>query len=292
MKKQLLFSTALTFFFLNTFAQSERCGTMENLKLMLAKDPALRIKLDEIEKQTQELIKKRRTDTQNYNPYKETANQQTNNTQGVLSLCGYDNTSFTVIPAPTTLNQTVSPSPNCTYGGEYVRVTNIVAGRTYRISLCGANNFDTQLTVYPQGGGPAVAHNDDWCGSQSEIYFTPMSNGNYDLLVDAYNCTSNTLCATMAVVLVNIPRPKITIPVVVHVIHFGEPIGTGRNISIAQINSQIAVLNSDFRRLNADINSVPAAFKGASADPLVEFCLAQQDEFGNPTTGIEQIRTT
>ena len=48
------------------------------------------------------------------------------------------------------------------------------------------------------------------------------------------------------------PNGIITIPVVVHVLHRGEPVGTGRNISDAQIQSQIDVLNEDFRRLNAD----------------------------------------
>ena len=38
------------------------------------------------------------------------------------------------------------------------------------------------------------------------------------------------------------------IPVVVHVIHSGEPIGEGYNISEEQIVSQIRVLNEDFRR--------------------------------------------
>ena len=44
----------------------------------------------------------------------------------------------------------------------------------------------------------------------------------------------------------------IVIPVVVHVLHRGEAVGSGRNISLAQIQSQIEVLNEDFRRLNAD----------------------------------------
>lgn len=36
------------------------------------------------------------------------------------------------------------------------------------------------------------------------------------------------------------------IPVVVHVIHNGEAVGTGSNISYAAIQSQIDVLNEDF----------------------------------------------
>ena len=44
----------------------------------------------------------------------------------------------------------------------------------------------------------------------------------------------------------------ITIPVVVHILHRGEAIGTVRNLSEAQIQSQIDVLNEDFRRLNSN----------------------------------------
>lgn len=47
------------------------------------------------------------------------------------------------------------------------------------------------------------------------------------------------------------------IPVVVHVIHNGEPLGTGTNISDEQILSQIDVINKDFNRLNADAISTP-----------------------------------
>jgi hypothetical protein len=40
----------------------------------------------------------------------------------------------------------------------------------------------------------------------------------------------------------------ITIPVIVHVIHNGESIGSGSNITAAQVRSQIVVLNEDFRK--------------------------------------------
>lgn len=292
MNTRLLYLAVLTFFFLNTFSQNEQCATMKNLQNMFDKDPALKLKIDELERQTQLYVESKRVGLVNYNPYKEPSYQKTNNTQGITSLCGYNNTSFTVIAAPTTLNQKVSPNPNCTYGGEYVTVNGLIGGRTYKISTCGLNNFDTQLTIYTQGGGTAVAHNDDWCGAQSEIYFTPINNGNYDILVDAFNCANNSICANLEVELWYIPRQIITIPVVVHVVHFGEAIGIGRNISDAQINSQIAALNEDYRRLNFDINTVPAAFRGASSDALIEFCLAKQDEFGNPTTGIKRYLGT
>lgn len=89
------------------------------------------------------------------------------------------------------------------------------------------------------------------------------------------------------------PNGTITIPVVVHVIHSpGEAIGTGRNISVAQIESQIDVLNEDFRRLNADRFSTPAAFTGVAADPNIEFRLACMDADGNPTTGITRTASS
>ena len=59
------------------------------------------------------------------------------------------------------------------------------------------------------------------------------------------------------------------VPVVVHVIHLGEAIGTGTNISDAQINSSIDALNRDFRKLPDDGN----IGQGAGVDTKIQFCL-------------------
>jgi hypothetical protein len=83
----------------------------------------------------------------------------------------------------------------------------------------------------------------------------------------------------------------ITVPVVVHVLHTGQPVGTGRNISVAQIQSQIDVLNEDFRRLNADASNTPLAFQGVASDPEIEFVLACVDPNGNPSNGIVRVQT-
>ena len=40
-----------------------------------------------------------------------------------------------------------------------------------------------------------------------------------------------------------------TIPIIFHIIHNGEAVGTGRNIAKAFIDSQIVQLNNDFRRI-------------------------------------------
>jgi hypothetical protein len=51
----------------------------------------------------------------------------------------------------------------------------------------------------------------------------------------------------------------IIIPVVFHVIHKGEPIGTGLNISDEVLQKQIDILNEDLRRLNSDRTNTPGS---------------------------------
>ena len=78
----------------------------------------------------------------------------------------------------------------------------------------------------------------------------------------------------------------ITIPVVVHVIHNGQEIGTAPNITDAQILSQIKVLNEDYRKMlgTPGYNTNPVG-----ADIQIQFALALQDPNGNPTNGIDRI---
>jgi hypothetical protein len=83
-----------------------------------------------------------------------------------------------------------------------------------------------------------------------------------------------------------------TVPVVVHVIHYGEALGTGRNIPDAQILSQIDVLNKDYQRLNADASQTPGEFQPVAASFNVQFVLAKQDPEGLATTGINRVKGT
>lgn len=82
------------------------------------------------------------------------------------------------------------------------------------------------------------------------------------------------------------------IPVVVHVIHNGEPVGTGTNISDAQILSQISVLNKDYNRLNTDASLTPAEFLPVAGSLDIEFVLARQDPIGAPSNGIVRVQGT
>lgn len=72
------------------------------------------------------------------------------------------------------------------------------------------------------------------------------------------------------------------IPVIVHVVHNGESIGTGSNINAAQVYSQIEVINEDFRKLNTDLNQTRAVFLNLAGDAEIEFVLATEDPNGNP----------
>lgn len=74
------------------------------------------------------------------------------------------------------------------------------------------------------------------------------------------------------------PNVVYTIPVVVHVIHLGEPIGTGTNISDAQITDAIENLNSRWRNDNAN-----------GVDIQIQFCLASRDPNGYATSGINRV---
>lgn len=74
-----------------------------------------------------------------------------------------------------------------------------------------------------------------------------------------------------------------TISCVVHVIWLSQ----NQNISDKIIHDGIAVLNEDFRKLN-NLENVRNEFIDLVADAEIEFCLANVDPEGNPTTGIKQ----
>ncbi len=78
----------------------------------------------------------------------------------------------------------------------------------------------------------------------------------------------------------------VVLPVVVHVVHDGEPIGSGTNLSMARIESQLRVLNEDFRRIpgTRGFNTHPDG-----GDARIEFQLASTGPDGSPTNGVVRV---
>ena len=78
------------------------------------------------------------------------------------------------------------------------------------------------------------------------------------------------------------------IPLVVHMVYSS----TADSVGDAQIFSQIQILNDDYTRNNADTVNTPGPFKSVAGAPMVQYCWAQRDPNGNPTTGIERRKSS
>ncbi|MEM5567017.1 HYR domain-containing protein, partial [Psychroserpens sp. AS72] len=138
--------------------------------------------------------------------------------------CPDDNIQFdTSTPNCTGAPETLT---TCIYGGEY-RAVNVIAGNTYTFETCGDTNFDTQLTVYGAGGN-VLGYNDDFCGLQSSVTFVAGVSEQVRVLINEYNCVSNSSCMT----LISTCTPPICIP----------PTATGVEICAGE-NSQALTTN-------------------------------------------------
>lgn len=80
------------------------------------------------------------------------------------------------------------------------------------------------------------------------------------------------------------------IPVVIHIIHNGDAVGSGENISYNQAVSQITVMNNDYRRLTGTPGGANST--GLAVDCEINFCLAQTDPSGNLTSGVVRHNIT
>jgi len=70
------------------------------------------------------------------------------------------------------------------------------------------------------------------------------------------------------------------IPVVVHIMHVGEPIGTGYNITDQQVKDGLNYINQRYRKIAGGLGD------GNGVDIGLEFALAVRDTNGNCTNGI------
>lgn len=85
----------------------------------------------------------------------------------------------------------------------------------------------------------------------------------------------------------------LTLPIVFHVVHLGESIGEGTNISDEQIISCVENLNHRFRGNIESLSNLTDEYDedelSLVIDSKIEFCLAVRDPDGNPTNGINRV---
>ncbi len=72
----------------------------------------------------------------------------------------------------------------------------------------------------------------------------------------------------------------VTLPIVFHIMHTGQAIGEGANITDDQVVEVLAQANQMFRKVPGSVGD------GDGVDTKIDFCLAQRDPEGNPTTGV------
>jgi hypothetical protein len=83
------------------------------------------------------------------------------------------------------------------------------------------------------------------------------------------------------------------IPIIFHIIHTGQAVGTGYNLSLTQITSQITRLNADYRKLNTDFSTYvkQTSFISSSIDVEINFCAAKVGPTGTvlAEAGVDRI---
>jgi hypothetical protein len=122
---------------------------------------------------------------------------------GALAQCLNNNTlTGTAVSLPCPGTVTVP----CVQGGQYALV-NVTTGNIYTFSTCTSTAFDTEISVYNNGGGPNLAYNDDGCGLQSSVTWTSTITGQVRVLVDQFPCAANAICIPLTVACAAPPPP-------------------------------------------------------------------------------------
>jgi gliding motility-associated-like protein len=200
--------------------------------------------------------------------------------------CPYDNTfsGFDLTPA-TDPGDTMNW---CVNVGTYT-TTNVTAGNYYIFTTCGSW-FDTELTLYTQGGGTVLGYNNDACGQQSTITWQATFTGTVELMLDEFPCNNLTGNCAQITVLCDSVLPVVAgdcvdaVDICTNLGFSVMPNGFGNvdemngnlnNISNPQINPASANMGC---LLSGELNSTWMVVNIASAGTL-EF------SFGTPPTG-------
>lgn len=180
-----------------------------------------------------------------------------------------------------------------------------VAGKPYAVGALNSATTGSEKTVAGPDGAPIVRYPNRGCGTGVPDLAWEMQ---FQKQIQEY-LAANTMSNG------KIQAANYTIPVIIHVIHTGQAVGTYPNLQQGQLNSQIAVLNADYGGTGFNSGNYPAtAFTAwasnsvalsasltaankdangrvAIANCNVQFCLATKDTLGNTLTepGIERI---
>lgn len=128
-----------------------------------------------------------------------------------------------------------------------------------------------------------------WCGStkklEAQIKNDPQARAQFEAYMYGLQQQDNSSSGSRS-------SNTIWIPVVFHIVHNGDAIGTGENITDAQAASQLDAMNTQYNALDPNLVNLPSAFVSLVGTANVKFCLAKFDESGNPTTGIIRHQLT
>lgn len=127
------------------------------------------------------------------------------------------------------------------------------------------------------------ANAQEWCGSiqnvKRKIQNDPQLQAQWENYLRSFQQSENNLQRSAN-------ATQVYIPVVFHIVHNGDAIGTGENITDAQAQSQIDAMNLHYNAQDPKLGNVPSVFQNLIANIDVKFCLAKYDPIGLPTTGI------
>lgn len=82
------------------------------------------------------------------------------------------------------------------------------------------------------------------------------------------------------------PTYTFTVPVVFHILHLGEPVGTGSNINDNLCINALAQVNKDYARLSPDTVNIDPLYDTLYINSRIQFVLAKKDPQGNCTNGV------
>lgn len=139
------------------------------------------------------------------------------------------------------------------------------------------------LIVFLLGGTQAMAQVEK-CGSAAIHNYMMQTDPNYVQKMVAFENQVAIMQNTIAQRTSSVSIYKI--PVVVHVMHKGEPVGSGTNVSDVAIENAIRSLNEIYRKVAGTRGD------GLGVDVEIEFALAVRDPSGNCTNGINRVGMT